>query len=436
MDDDLEALRMAALKSIKPKKQQQESPKSSLIKAHPTNSNLVSIVPIEEDVVEKVEQRPRPGGPEINTDDSDSESEYEEYSEYVTDSEQEDDEKREKVVDGEAPVKVDDDDDEKVSVKHSKSLNEDDDILQLHDDEDEFASLLNEFEDELEDKKAKRNEKLKIDKKEKKTKRVVKKRKVVKEKKDSTKVPEIRRPAVQGQTRSRSPYYRRSPPRRSYPSPGRSYPRSRYSPPPRYSRYSRSPMRYSRSPPPRYARSPRRYSRSPGRYSRSPGRSYYRRSPFADENVRSGSAAPKDAARKSKERSTSSADKSKSLPPSNRNGKKRPSDGSDKAGEKAEDPKIKAEREEAEFQARLKLLPSPDREKVLARRRKFLSNKPVEVRDAKKISLHRVKGDDGEKVGNVRSKVDQKRGKLFAIIHLLHDFLNSFYLYVYFRVHG
>jgi hypothetical protein len=109
------------------------------------------------------------------------------------------------------------------------------------------------------------------------------------------------------------------------------------------------------------------------------------------------------------ERRPVSDEHSKSLPPRRREEGK----GGKTEEERENEKKEKAEKDEADFQvkktfifssgffcnlsvfcfqARLKLLPSPDREKVLARRKKFQAagNKPVEATVGKKISLKAV----------------------------------------------
>ena len=59
-EDDLEALRMAALASMKPKKSVYK------VQAHPVRSNLLSIVPVEPEVVkQKPVLKPAPAKPSL-----------------------------------------------------------------------------------------------------------------------------------------------------------------------------------------------------------------------------------------------------------------------------------------------------------------------------------------------------------------------------------
>ncbi len=420
-DDDLEALRLAALNSMKPRKPKYE------LKAHPVRNNLVSIV-IAPDPPPKVVTRDEVEGqqktkddadtPEastapdpkatpdakskasgINTDSSD-ESEYEEYSEYVTDSQAEDSEaEKDKEGTGAAAVKP-----KAAPTNRQVSRAEDDDVLQLEDDE--FTSLLNEFEEDLKEKKPEAG----AAKKEKKKKRVVKRRKKVK------KPVEVRNKPSDKYARSRSPMGRRRSPPSRYGSPGGGY-RPRYgSPSRRRSPYSpgyvrgrnRSPSPYTRH---RYGLSPSRRTYSPPtrRYSRSPpphSSRYRRRTPTPDryrfERRRGGSAPRNEEGREAskngdeeRRRPLGGADEhSKSLPPRSREDRQR--NGKSDAEIEAEK-KAKAEKEEADFQARLKLLPSPDREKVLARRKRFQEARNAEIdATSKKISLKSVNARNEE----------------------------------------
>ena len=88
-------------------------------------------------------------------------------------------------------------------------------------------------------------------------------------------------------------------------------------------------------------------------------------------------------------------DKSKSLPPSQI--------GNNKKNTK----KLNAEEKAAvEAEEKLKRLPTPEREKLLQRRKKFEGNMPVKSM-AKKISLKRnIDNDNGESVGDTQEMFD------------------------------
>ena len=398
-EEDLEALRMAALMSIKPKKSAYK------VQAHPVRSNLLSIVPVEPEqskgpedpkAAQPVISRPNRGQDERGNSKfdrvrdrshspSESESEYEEIEveEEVTASESENETSKKENEAGEENGNG------KASVKKQMST-EPNDILSIDctDEVDEFTNFLNEFEDELKDKP-----------KQKKTKKIMVKKRVKKEKMSRRGPPRMR-----SRSRSTSPRLSRGPggrPRSRSRSPRghrrRLSPRRRYTPP----RRSRSPYRYRRSsrspPPPRRSRSPygqrrspspyrRRSPRSPRRFSRSRSRSpkYYNRHhrtpTLSPEPARAGSAPRAVDHRQTRSRSTDKQDlsKSKSLPPSQHEKQK----GNKKSKE------VKSEEE------KLKRLPSPEREKLLQRKKKFETNVPVKATAKKIISLKRNESPD------------------------------------------
>ena len=376
-EDELEALRLAALKSIKPKKS------SYKVQAHPVRSNLLSIVPVEEPKPEPLKSNvnkpvisPNRSGSRSKFDrhtasrsESDSEEEIE-VEEEVTATESEAEEENPKAKDSET--------NKKEPVK--KLISTEDDVLNVDctEEVDEFTSFLN----ELEDKPSKTEPAVK----KKKTKIILVKKKV-KKVRPVRKSPSDRRPRSRSwsRSRSRSPHIRwKSPTRRRY-SPG-----GRYSPPYRR-RYSRSPSprRYRpRSPRgPRY-RSPRPRSRSPrGGYSRNSPHRRYRTptlSPPPSKNQRGGSAPRQLKSENAKAESEKSLDKSKSLPPQN--------DSKDNKGQQ------KQRKSEEELQEeKLKRLPTPEREKLLQRRKKFEANMPVKP-VAKKISLKGSGNETGEAI--------------------------------------
>jgi len=198
-EEDLEALRMAALMSIKPKKSAYK------VQAHPVRSNLLSIVPVEPEQP-KPQDHPKPIERPVDRgtskfdrvrddrSESESESEYEEIEveEEVTASESE----------TETEAKVETANGTKVVKKQVSTC---DDILSIDctDEVDEFTNFLNEFEDELKDKP-----------KQKKTKKIMVKKRVKKVSKRSrprSRSPSPRARGPRPRSRSRSPYRRRSP---------------------------------------------------------------------------------------------------------------------------------------------------------------------------------------------------------------------------------
>ena len=254
--DDLDALRQAALMSIRPKKSVFK------VQAHPVRQNLLSIVPVEDEPQKSQTSKPsKLQQPLIKSKDSPSRSNK--FNRYDSGKSSDEEQSEYEEIEVEEEVTATESEPEQESGKNDaskeggnkkelvkKQISEADDILNVDctDEVDEFTNFLNEFEDELKPKAPKPKKKKKI---------LVKKR-VKKEK-----------PAKNRRSRSRSPIRRRSPlpPHRRPYSPGR-----RYSPP-YYRRHSRSPSPYYRRPR-RYSRSPspRRYrSRSPRPY-RSPRR--------------------------------------------------------------------------------------------------------------------------------------------------------------------
>ena len=256
--DDLDALRQAALMSIRPKKSVFK------VQAHPVRQNLLSIVPVEDEPQKSQPSKPsKLQQPLIKSKDSPSRSNK--FNRYDSGKSTDEEQSEYEEIEVEEEVTATESEPEQESGKNDaskeggnkkelvkKQISEADDILNVDctDEVDEFTNFLNEFEDELKPKAPKPKKKKKI---------LVKKR-VKKEK------PAKNR---RSRSRSRSPIRRRSPlpPHRRPYSPGR-----RYSPP-YYRRHSRSPSPYYRRPR-RYSRSPspRRYrSRSPRPY-RSPRR--------------------------------------------------------------------------------------------------------------------------------------------------------------------
>ena len=422
-DDDLEALRMAALNSIKPKKP------SFTRQNHPSRTNLVSIVPVDENAKDDKASSPPPttapmspqnGGKfeRMAREKSEEESEYEEYSEYLSETDEEA-EAEEKLKEEEMKKKKE----EKVE---KKTEEEPDDVLKL-DCTDEVEELLKEFEDDVggdgkDEKKERPKKRKKV--------RVVKRRKKQKAPPSENVDPNSSHKSAssqEGRGRSPRPYspsrrgfsprrdrplspsyrYRSPPPYYGrYPSPGR--PRSPYYRPSRYGsprRYrSPSPRGYRRSPPPpplRWSpsrRSPPPRSRSPYSYRhRSPlppryrDKSPGRRSPPPRPDEQRGGSAPRfgKGGRGSQERKrtvspkkTDDMSKSKSLPPQQKGAK---------VQGKKETPEAKEERE---FQERLKKMSSPEREKALARRRKFAAPVAADAEAKKVISLKAAKSQN------------------------------------------
>jgi len=411
-EDELEALRMAAIASMRPKKS------SYKVQAHPVRSNLLSIVPVEDQPESKkpklfsaviLPNKRNSESPGKNTtskfnrhndennessDLSSSEEEIEVEEEVTaTESESEEqsttkkgEEESSKTAATEAPSGV---------VKKQISI-EPDDVLKIDctDEVDEFTNFLNEFEDDLKSPAvtaegqtkaaAKNTANNKGGPKPKKTKIILVKKKVKKNRNQGSKAaPEARSRSQRSRSpnmrrRSRSPRRRRTPPRGG-----------------RYSPYRRSPSpyrrrRYSRSPSPRGRYRPR--SRSPRSY-RSPPRRPMRRSRSPTSPNRRGGSAPRHMIRSrsgSREKSPTNKkegdpkqDKSKSLPPSrvdSQNGGKKNSSNKQSAEEKAA----------FEAEEKLKKLPTPEREKLLQRRKKFEGNMPLKSFAGKKISLKRA----------------------------------------------
>ena len=387
-EEDLEALRMAALMSIKPKKSAYK------VQAHPVRSNLLSIVPVEPEQSKAendpkaaqpvISQRPNRGNEERGSSKfdrvrdrsfspSESESEYEEIEveEEVTASESENETSKNENETGE-------ENGNSKAVKKQIST-EPNDILSIDctDEVDEFTNFLNEFEDELKDKpKAKKTKKIMVKKR-------VKKEKMSRRPRMRSRSPRSTSPRYsrgpRPRSRSRSPYRRRLSPRRRYTPPRRSrspyrYRRSSRSPPPRrsrspYARRSPSPYR-RRSPPRRFSRS---RSRSPKYYNK-----HHRTPTLSPEPARAGSA-PRTDHRQNRSQSTDKQDlsKSKSLPPSQHEKQK----GHKKSKEDLDEEKLKR-------------LPSPEREKLLQRKKKFETNVPVKATAKKIISLKRNESPD------------------------------------------
>ena len=385
-EDELEALRLAALNSIKPKKS------TFKVQAHPVRSNLLSIVPVEPEVAKKpaliVSKQPPPvissktskfdrgrDSDRSSVDLSDSEEEIEVEEEVTaTESEGENGEESEKKPESDEKSQTNEAAPEK-SVKKQISI-EPDDVLNVDctDEVDEFTNFLNDLDKPAEEEKKSDEKKDTTKAKKKKTKIILVKKKV-KKNRDMKKQPlenppprpRSRSPRSRLPLRSRSPRFRsrsRSPHIR-----WRS-PRRRYTPPPRrhspYRRSSRSPSPYRRR---RSPHSPRRYRpRSP----RSP-RSYRRRYSRSPEPARGGSAPRQTRARSRSNSKEPLKDKSKSLPPQDKNDAKNAN-------------KKKELTEEEENDEKLKRLPTPEREKLLQRRKKFEGNQPIKP-IAKKISL-------------------------------------------------
>ena len=250
---DLEALRQAALLSIRPKKS------AFKVQAHPVRANLLSIVPVEEE--EKPEKKVvKPFASRQPAAARDSPSKTNKFNRHLdsdksseSESEYEEIEVEEEVTATESETETETTASKENKKEHAKrQVSEADDILNVDCSEevDEFTNFLNEFEDDLKPKEPKP----------KKTKKIMVKKRVKKEKPVKSRNQQRKSTS---RTRSRSPgplRSRRTPPR----SPLRRYsPRSRYSPPPYYRR------RNSRSPSPYYRR-PRRYSRTPSPRRRSP----------------------------------------------------------------------------------------------------------------------------------------------------------------------
>jgi len=426
-EDELEALRMAALASIRPKKS------SYKVQAHPVRSNLSVIVPVEP---EETKPKPKllpavilnsrnsqsPGkSSKFNRHDSDkssveSDSEEEiEVEEEVTATESEGENEEQSTTKNDAGKDTTKNSEENPAVVKKQISIEPDDVLKIDctDEVDEFTNFLNEIDDEL---KSPKSEGPKVDKmidkkagpKPKKTKIIIVKKKVKKVRNQALK------PAPGSRPRSRT----RSPRSRSPQMRGRRSPRRRYSrsPPPRggrYSPYRRSPSpyrrrRYSRSPSPRGRYRPRSRSRSPRSYRSPPRRPARRssRSPLSPQ--RRGGSAPRHTIRSrsgsreppggvgANKKEDPKMDKSKSLPPSQIGNKK-----NTKLSLKEKEEKAAVEAEE-----KLKRLPTPEREKLLQRRKKFEGNMPVKSM-AKKISLKRnIDNDNGESVGDTQEMFD------------------------------
>jgi len=410
-EDELEALRMAAIASMRPKKS------SYKVQAHPVRSNLLSIVPVEDQpeskkpklfsavILPNTKRNSESPGKNTTTskfnrhndennessDLSSSEEEIE-VEEEVTATESESEEQ--------STTKKGDEESSKTTapsgvVKKQVSI-EPDDVLKIDctDEVDEFTNFLNEFEDDLKSPavtaegqaKAAANNTAnnKGGPKPKKTKIILVKKKVKKIRNQGSKAaPGARSRSQRSRSpnmrrRSRSPRRRRTPPRGG-----------------RYSPYRRSPSpyrrrRYSRSPSPRGRYRPR--SRSPRSY-RSPPRRPMRRSRSPTSPTRRGGSAPRHMIRSrsgSREKSPTNKkegdpkqDKSKSLPPSrvdSQNGGKKNSSNKQSAEEKAAH----------EAEEKLKKLPTPEREKLLQRRKKFEGNVPLKSVAGKKISLKRA----------------------------------------------
>lgn len=443
-EEDLEALRLAALNSIKPK-----NSAPAVVKSHPSRNNLLSIVPAgtnhearpirvpprtgipalnpviipdfsrpppgyrHDDIVDKfVSDNYKKLGqhhrniPEKQRVDEEEVSEYEEYSEYETVTDDEsggEDDNEANNADGKEKSDADRSKTDTIKVKKIQSVDETDPDVLLVDcaeEEDEFNSLLKEFESE---------EKKEQKKKEKKTKkvRVVKKRRIVKPLRDRTPQSLLGRrqsplPWDRYQShRSRSPYgspYRSGTSKRSPPTSSTTY---RRHPSPRRSR-SPLPSRRSRSPhcrrqSPHYPRdsyySPPKRLRSPPRGESAPR--IFDKRPLSKEKD---SLPPR--------RRLEEDSKSKSLPPSHMDKKN---------GQRGDDSKSEAEKEaakEAEFQERLKRLPTPDREKVLARRQRF-ANASIPGEVVKKvISLKAAKETTPEGARSQRAeKQSRNKGK-------------------------
>jgi hypothetical protein len=466
-DDDLEALRIAALNSMKPKK---------------------------------------------SNDGGDSDTSWEEYSEYETDSEAEAEARRQEEIEREAKERAaaeerrQREEARKKAAKEKASMEDEEaeDVLNVHC-TDEMDDLLNEFEQELDPAEGKGStdgkEGHQGDKpqREKKMRRVVKKRKKVK-KAERPPSPKGRRPinsdfglrgGHDGRQQPVRPYERRLPPpprhydhRRSplghppslmdfsHPPPGY-YPPRRLSPPPIFRPsppipyYASPPRRTSPLPPPPhgYGRSPspydRRYDRrwtpppprrgphSPPGYRdpSSPPRNYWRssrsppppppprsRSPRSPPPHRSGrggtsprrsdsaprrlddrpplTRVPKPVRRAGGSRSPvkvlDEAAKSRSLPPKERGGSTGRADmsGQTRNGDKTTE--TDAQREERRFQARLLKSSPEEKKRLLARKDKF-SREPESK--TKVISLRRRPEGEKHPVTNPEDDAEERKAK-------------------------
>ena len=405
-DEDLEALRMAALNSIKPKK-----PSGYVLQKHPVRNNLVSIVTVEPP--EKKERNSVSASSaegkfsrfkdkdDDEEESEESESEYSEYSEYET------------VTDDDEPAEdVQERDKNGSGIPSQQREKVPDDVLQL-DASAEMDELLFEGDDEDDKEKEEKNKKKKTKKV-----RVVKRRKKVKRRPLSplSPPPPTQNQQQQQQQQQQQPHlhqhhhhhHRRSPPPYYRPHHHRSRsPMMRSRSPPLYHHHQQRPRSRSRSrSPPRRSRSPRctspgcRYgarSRSPY-YSplrRPPPRGYYPRSrsppprrsysprppPRHSRSPRPRGHSPPRPARGSPPPLT---DKSKSLPPPEMK-----SNGEKVKPAAAAEVETEADREERLFQERLKNAANEEeKQKMIARREKF-SNKisPQDSNYKKKISL-------------------------------------------------
>lgn len=410
-EEDLEALRMAALASMRPKKT------AFKVQAHPVRSNLLSIVPVEDDKVELPKEsfvvkpfKAKSEAPLVRSSGSPAKNKF---SRFDSDRSSEESESEEEIEVEEEVTATESEGEEKAEEKPSEKkpsqlktqLSEPDDVLNVDCSEevDEFTNFLNEFEDELKEPK-------KPAVKPKKTKIIIVKKKV-KKSRPAPKSDNDKHGKVVNRDRSRTPpRYRRTPPRRYSP-------RSRYSPPP-YRRGSRSPSpfrrrrspfprKYSRSPSPRRYRHPRPHSRSPHRRS-PPNRSKRTPTLSPEPRVARGGSAPRqgrDFPSHNQKKDVRIEDKSKSLPPP------RNDESNAKASKVSEEEKALKAAED-----KLKSLPSPERERLLQRRKKFESNMIVQP-EAKKISLKKSligvdsKTDDNGAANRSSAKTHAKKRK-------------------------
>lgn len=302
-------------------------------------------------------------------------------SEWETDTESEEEKeeiKQEAEVKAEKPVK-------KPVIEKKQPSDDDpdasvDDVLKLDatDEVDEFSAFLNEFEDEVlaEKEEAKVNPVKKIKKERPET-----EKKVMEGKRLRKKIKPKKVTPPPAKIRSRSPGRRRSP-----------SPRWRMG---AKTGGVRSPGGRVRSPGRRYFSpgrgrdgklSPRRRNRTP---SLSP-ESRLKRGQLKGSPLRRSSKSPEKLSAKSKDRSSKSKDKSV------------------KESKPAETAAEREEREREEYEERLKKLPTPDREILEARRRKFEKQGSVSSAESKKISLKSDKQEtQAKRVGRFESKSEE-----------------------------
>lgn len=190
-------------------------------------------------------------------------------------------------------------------------------------------------------------------------------------------------------------------------------------PPTRYK--SRSPGR-RRTPSPRWKMGAKAGGvRSPGR-NRSPGRRYFSPARGRDgvlspkrRNL-SPSLSPDSKLKRSKMKSSPAKRSSKSPELRNAKSKERSKEKSFKESKPVETSAEKEERERKEYQERLKKLPTPDREVLEARRKKFEKNVDISSSEHKKISLKSDKVDRSLKKFDRRGESNSEEDEVNADI--------------------